>query len=212
VTGLPDLAPRSVTKAAQLVAAREADLAAAKASVDEAKRKLVEAGNADRALLADSLDRGEGDPGTPNTTAANEAVGEAQRVEEAQALRLARAREQLAEVTTDALPAWEAALTKATIESETAALDLVAQLGEAVAERARLRQALAWTRNRADGGVKAPVLHALPTPSTLVINAAANPHEKHSIEALLGYVREGLERASLSAEPERASQAVLHVA
>ena len=110
--------PRPVAKASSVVRERESDVAAARAAVDEAKRGVQQAAGDDRALLADALDRGAGDPGTPKTDAAYERVAEAERLLAAEELRQQRAREALDVVLSQSIDGWVAAVTKSVEQAE----------------------------------------------------------------------------------------------
>ena len=210
----PDLAvPRPVAKAAGVVRERESDVSAARAAVDEAKRAVQQAAGDDRALLADALDRGQGDPGTPRADAARERVAEAERLLEGQELRQQRAREALDAVLSQSIDGWVQAVTKSVEQSEADVLDLVDKLVAAEHERARQRHALAWLRAYRQGE-KLPNVAAVPTTfSTLLRNERASPYEFLSIDDLLLHVKAGVERLTLASEHGRqASAQHLHVA
>jgi hypothetical protein len=198
---LPDLVvPRPIAKAASVVREREADVKAARASGEEAKQAVQAAAGEDRALLADALDRGEGDPGNPKTDAANERVAEAERLLAAEELRQQRAREALDAALAQSIEAWVQAVTKSVEEAEIDVLDLLDQLANAEHERARRRHALAWLRAYRQGE-KLPNIASVPIScSTLVRNAQASPYERLPVDDLLAHVRAGVERSTLASE------------
>jgi hypothetical protein len=213
VNALPDLAPRPVARAASTLAEREHDVVGAREAVEQAKAAIQQAASQDRALLADALDAGRDDPGTPNADEARARVVEAERLLEGQELRRERARSALAEAVTSALPGWTAATVKAVEETEVSALDLVAQLRRAVEQREHARRCLYWLEQRASGQKLPNLSAAAKTASTLVINPLAGPGV-HTIDTLLDYVRDSLVQSSLAAErvQREEQQPTLHVA
>lgn len=73
------------------------DVVAAKKAVDDAQKAIASALSDDRALLADALDAGRHDPGTPHEDETRAQLVEAQRRLDAEEVRLMRARQSLHE-------------------------------------------------------------------------------------------------------------------
>jgi hypothetical protein len=214
VIQLPEVAvPKKVSSAAALVVEREADVKAARETVEEAKTAISAAVAEDRAAYADALDIGRDDPGTPAEDAARARLGEAERKLAGEELRMTRAREQLDAALQESAEQWTAAIEKATVQAETRVLSLLDELEAAERERARRRHALGWVHAFAENRKLPSLDHTPDSLSTLPIEALAGP-QPHTVLALLDFARAGVEKATLTAE--RASDAEhaqrLHVA
>jgi hypothetical protein len=124
---LPDLArPKAVARAAQVVADREADVAAARATVEQAKIDVTAAVGADNEAYASALDAGRDDPGRVAEDAARTALADAERRLAVEEVRQQRARAALEEALAEALPAWVETARESVISAEAHALELVA--------------------------------------------------------------------------------------
>jgi hypothetical protein len=198
---LPDLAvPRPVAKAASVVSDRESDVATAKQAVDAAKQTIEQARTDDRALLADALDAGRDDPGTPREDDARALLADAERRLAGEELRLTRARDALDETLSTTIDTWASALEGVVEQADAEALDLVDKLAAAEQERARRRHALTWA-HRYQQGEKLPNLATVPqTKSAIVRNPQASPYDTYFVAELVDAVRGGLTRATLAAE------------
>jgi hypothetical protein len=200
---LPDLAqPKAVTRAAQLVRDREADVARAREAVEQAKASIQTAMVADRNAYADALDAGRADPGQQVEEAARAVLAEAERRLGVEEVRQQRARDALDQALSDALAAWTLAARKQVEASEVEALRLVDQLRAAVEERSRRRLALAWLERYAQAE-KLPRLDNVPATATTAIR---NPHagpQTWAASELLDAIRAGIEQVTLEAEQAR---------
>jgi hypothetical protein len=197
--------PRPVRKAAGILRDREADVATARAAVEEAKAAITEGVRLDREQYAAALDAGRDDPGTPHEDAAQAGLVAAERRLAAEEERRGRAQAALVAALVESIDAWDAALAKAVTEAEADVLDLVAKLEAAEHERARRRMALSWARSYRLAERLPRLDHVAGTPSTVVINSIAGPGT-YTVEELLTHVRDSIERVTLGAETARAAE------
>lgn len=200
---LPDVAmPRAVSKAVALLHEREADVLSARKAVEQAQQVIPLALGEDRALLADALDAGRADPGTPREDEARSQLAEAERLLAAEEVRLSRARQALDEALS-AAQGWEAKVEQAVKEAELAETNALRQLLDVEHERARLRVALAWLHAYRQGE-KLPNLEQVPqTRSALLRNPQASPHERYTVDELIAAIGGGIEVVRLEAEAAR---------
>lgn len=200
---IPDVAvPRAVAKAAATVRDREADVAAAKAAIQEANRAIEQALSEDRALLAEALDAGRTDPGTPREGAARQGLADAERRQAGEELRLQRARAALDEAVDEHVDGWQTQLTKALEQADAEVLDLVARLEAAEQERTRRRQMFWWARAKARGE-QLPVLGAPPPARSPLLRNQQAGDDVYVVPELLTAVRAGVEQSTASADTAR---------
>jgi hypothetical protein len=202
---LPTIAmPKRVAAAAKTLAEREADLEAARKRVNEANAAIQLAVIEDRNLLADSLDAGKRDPGTPNEDEARARLADAERLAEGEELRAQRARDELDAALSETIEGWQAKLAQEVEKAEADVLRLLDEVEAAELERGRRRIALTWAY-RYRSGQKLPRLDFVaPTASTL--QRHPNDPSTYAVTELIGAVRTGVERATLAREAERATE------
>jgi hypothetical protein len=202
VIELPQVAmPRRVAAAAKTLAAREVDADAARQAVQEASAAIELARVEDRALLADALDAGKGDPGSQRENEARARLADVERRAEGEELRRQRAQDELDRALNESIEGWEEKLTQAVEESEAHVMRLLDELEDAEAERGRRRLALAWAY-RYVRGQKLPRLdHVPPTAST--IRRHANDPAEYWVPELVDAIRGGVKRVTLAGEAAR---------
>ena len=186
-----------VAKAAAVLEAREADLAAAQQELREAKAGVESARAEDRLEYARSRDAGGDDPGARHLELAHRTLEDVERRHGGEMLRVGQSQAALDAALTEHLEVWREALEAALECADRESLKLLERFESAERDRAALRGALAWTQRPSSapkpGG---------PVPSGLRRNL--NSPETFSVDELLAAVRTGLMSSTLEAARQRA--------
>jgi hypothetical protein len=136
--------PAAITRAAQVRAERAADHAQALEELHAARSRVEAAVIEDRAAYVSARDQGGADPGDEHERAAREEVAQAERRERGEALRLARAEDELAAAVADNVDAWAAKLGRLWEKADGDVLAAVQKLEQAEAKRSQVRQVSGW--------------------------------------------------------------------
>ena len=136
--------PPALARAAQVRADRAADLTQAQQELRAARLAVETSIIEDRGDYASAMDAGRGDPGAVHEEAARREVLQAERREAGEALRLARADDDLAAAVTEHVDAWVAKVEKLWAKADGELLAALEKVEQVAAKRAEVLQVAAW--------------------------------------------------------------------
>jgi hypothetical protein len=197
--------PAAITRAAQVRDERAADHAQALEELHAARARVQTAVVEDQAAYIASRDHGGGDPGDEHERAARDEVAQAERRERGEALRLARAEDELAAAVADNVDGWVDKLGRLWEKADREVLAAVQKLEQAEAKRSQVRQVSGWLASIQETG-------DLGEKQRRVDDRTALPNGRHAnaflrVPELLAALREHVQATSsalwLEDEPSR---------
>jgi hypothetical protein len=204
LTPIPDLEmPPQLRKAAEVRQARAADLTAAQEALRAARVAVETAIVEDRAAYASARDAGQDDPGPVREEAARAEVAACERRERGEALRLARAEEQLGAATGEHVDGWAERVARLWAKQDSDVLRALGKLEEAEAKRSETRAVANWLAQVQQSGDLAARVRQVSDETSLGDARSAGAHLR--VAQLLDALREHVETTCAESYAEGAA-------